>query len=734
MALNKLMKYVARAALNVGGAGVLGDVVFEFLPELARKAWGWWSGETDEKQRIADVQQLTQMSQQEAVVQAQAVVQAEAQNVSEEIQLELISYLTQMPDSIRQSQRRPADPSGRTVSPGLSLSRATDLVPLLPVHLPRYKCGDCPIPGVAWELQELLGSGGFGEVWKAYNPDFPSLVSALKFCLDPQAVLSLRNEAKVLNYVMQQGRHPGIVTLRQVHVQADWLCLEYEYVAGGDLCGLIQEMHHESPASPYEVAQMMMLLLNPIRYAHKLNPPIVHRDLKPANVLVERGHNNGIELRVTDFGIGGLSAQQALEDAQFTRTQSSQLVSSLRGSCTPLYASKQQQNGEAPDPRDDVHALGVMWFQFLTGDLSAGPGPDWREEMSDLNVPEEMISLLARCLASKPERRLENADALAERLEKLIPQGSPAPVIKEPEPEPQPIAKKPKPEPEREPESVSAPAPAPRASARLPKNLKRELVNSLKSKLILIPAGSFPMGSPETEHMRAANEGPVHEVEITRPFYFAMHPVTQAEYLEVMGTNPSWFTSRGQGKAKVRGVDHLRLPVECVSWEDAVELCHRLTEREKHLRPGWEYRLPTEAEWEHVAKNGTGGYRVFAYGDSLTSKQANFNGIYPYQSDERGPHLERPSPVGSYPPSELRICDLHGNVWEWCLDWFDEKYYANSSERDPQGPTRGDEKVLRGGSWCDLGWNCRSACRYHRSPTDRDSDTGFRVVLTPPTE
>src|SRR5205807_8691851 len=136
------------------------------------------------------------------------------------------------------------------------------------------------------ELEELLGVGGFGEVWKARHADYKGLVAALKFCLDARAAASLRNEADKLSRVMQHGRHAGIVPLRQVYLKADPPCLEYEFVDGGDLTGLIQELHQKGRVSPEHVARWMLHLASTVRFAHGLKPPLVHRDLKPANILV----------------------------------------------------------------------------------------------------------------------------------------------------------------------------------------------------------------------------------------------------------------------------------------------------------------------------------------------------------------------------------------------------------------------------------------------------------------
>ena len=359
--------------------------------------------------------------------QVEADVQAVAADQPPEVRQALTAYLTQVPAAIRRSLRRPSDPTGTTVPATLALSRPEDLMAFLPSRPPRFRPGDRPLPGVDWELEELVGVGGFGEVWKARHTHLRNRPPvALKFCLDSAAVPSLRNEAGVLDRVMQHGRHAGIVPLLHTYLSADPPCLEYEFVEGGDLAGLIQDLHGQGRMTPDMANRLFRHLVEIVAHAHRADPPIVHGDLKPANVLVHRGTDGKISLRVTDFGIGGIAAAQAArETRQPTRSRQELLTEAVRGAYTPLYASPEQmtrRRGELADPRDDVHALGVIWYQLLTGDLGMmSVPPDWREQVEECGLSENLIKLLASCIASKAAKRPASAIVLAEQLGTPLP-------------------------------------------------------------------------------------------------------------------------------------------------------------------------------------------------------------------------------------------------------------------------------------------------------------------------
>jgi tetratricopeptide (TPR) repeat protein len=423
-----LLKFIAKAALNVVGAGMAGELIVEGVPAIARDIWAWWGPERDEAARKAEVEALAQAAPSTLRKQAEQIVLEVAPERSPAERSRVAIYLSLLPGAVRHSLRRAEDPSGRTLPSGLALRKPEDLLPFLPTRVPRFQPGHRPAGIGDWELVELLGVGGFGEVWKARNPHLPDAAPvALKFCLDPTAARVLRNEAAILARVSKQGRHPGIVQLLHTYLGADPPCLEYEYVGGGDLAGAVYAaLQHKGKLSPVVAGKVVYRLARIMTFAHRLNPPIVHRDLKPANVLMQKHADGTPHFRIADFGIGGVAAGQALEESRGS-TSSSASPSMLRGSHTPLYASPQQRQGAAPDPRDDVHALGVIWYQLLIGDLTKGvpQGAGWMRRLAAQGIAQEAIDLLADCIEEDPDGRPRDAGVLAERLKVVLDAGNP---------------------------------------------------------------------------------------------------------------------------------------------------------------------------------------------------------------------------------------------------------------------------------------------------------------------
>jgi formylglycine-generating enzyme required for sulfatase activity len=248
----------------------------------------------------------------------------------------------------------------------------------------------------------------------------------------------------------------------------------------------------------------------------------------------------------------------------------------------------------------------------------------------------------------------------------------------------------------------------------------KEITNSIGMKLVRIKPGKFIMGSPTDEKDRRDDEH-LHEVEITKAFYMGVYTVTQAEYKEVVGSNPSYFSADGGGKDKVKGLDTSKFPVEDVSWEEAVKFCEKLSGMAKEKAAGRVYRLPTECEWEYACRAGT-KTRYYTGDDEDDLKNAGW-----YRENSDG----RTHKVGEKKANAFGLYDMHCNVRQWCSDWYGKGYCQNSDKRDPKGPESGDSRVLRGGCWKNNAWNCRSAYRNYNAPGNRACNYGFRVVCVP---
>ena len=231
------------------------------------------------------------------------------------------------------------------------------------------------------------------------------------------------------------------------------------------------------------------------------------------------------------------------------------------------------------------------------------------------------------------------------------------------------------------------------------------LPGGAKMEMIYCPPGEFMMGSPNTEEDREDNETQ-HCVRLTKGFWIGKYPVTQQQWKSVMGSNPSNW----------EGDD---LPVENVSWNDCQEFVSKLNE----TFGNGVARLPTEAEWEYACRAGT--TTAYSFVNVLNGDKANCDGNYPYGTTKKGKYIGRTTSIGQYDPNFWGFYDMHGNVWEWCADWYGD--YPSGSVTDPIGPASGDYRVLRGGGWSSITWHCRSAYRNWHNPGNRNYYYGFRL-------
>ena len=244
--------------------------------------------------------------------------------------------------------------------------------------------------------------------------------------------------------------------------------------------------------------------------------------------------------------------------------------------------------------------------------------------------------------------------------------------------------------------------------------------NSLGMEFVLIPAGEFMMGSGQSiqEIVRQGgaeagsyqDEFPQHTVQITRPFYLGAHEVTQREYEQVLGENPSRFKDP-------------KNPVDRVSWHNAVAFCKRLSQSD-----GVMHRLPTEAEWEYACRAGS--RTPFHTGETVATDQANYDGDDVYGNGRKGIDRKKTTPVGSFAANAFGVCDMHGNVWEWCQSLYRPYPYRSDDGREDPGAE--GRRVLRGGSWYNRPKNVRSSNRDDDDPAKTHRISGFRVCAICP--
>ena len=240
--------------------------------------------------------------------------------------------------------------------------------------------------------------------------------------------------------------------------------------------------------------------------------------------------------------------------------------------------------------------------------------------------------------------------------------------------------------------------------------------------MVLVPGGTFMMGSPEDELDRSSGEGPQHEVTVPS-FFMGRYPVTQAQW-QFVATLPKVERELKPDPAKFKGENR---PVERVSWYEAVEFCKRL-----EWETGRPYRLPNEAEWEYACRAGT--TNPFYFGKILTTEVANYKGTYTYGDGTKGKYRQETTPVDHFEiANAFGLCDMHGNVWEWCQDTWHENYEdAPTDESVWVSEDKRISSVLRGGSWLNVPRTCRSAYRYYFTPAYANDTFGFRVVCVAP--
>jgi len=599
-----------------------------------------------------------------------------------------------------------------------------------------------------YRILKKLGEGGMATVYLAHDSEMDRNV-ALKVPQfdkrEQQAVIEqFKREARIASRL----RHPGICPIYDVGCVDGIHYLTMAFIEGKDLAAVLAE---GKPWLPTKAIDLTIRIAEAMRELHHAG--IVHRDLKPGNVLLQ---SNGQPV-LLDFGL-----------ARSVTSQTQQIATRSAGKGTPAYMAPEQWDAQVEQIHawTDVYALGVILFALLTGRRPFNPASFVelcgqvmhaerpRPSAFVSGIPPALDQLCIDLLAIDPHHRPADMVQLIERLKQA--RGNTP-------------AREPPPRPRMRPwllvpavvavvalstwllyasKSRTSTSEIQRPPEPADAKLEPTLTNSIGMKFTLIPAGTMQMGSSPGDRERVEKhfqslglkgplykehldrEQPQHEVEITQSFYMGVYEVTQEEYETVMKTNPSWF-QKGKGGAKlVERLNTKRFPVESVSWDMAVVFTQMLSNRPEEKQHRRVYRLPTEAEWEYACR-GKSSAQPFHYGNKLTHHEANFDTNYPFNSGEKANGVGRPVAVDhpKYRPNDFGLYHMHGNVWEWCSDYFAADYYMHSPRRDPQGPTTPNPlRVTRSGSWGYGAWYCRSALRGKCGQDEAHAGSGFRIV------
>jgi serine/threonine protein kinase len=451
------------------------EKVINFFGARIVQRWGEWFRAQPPEAREQALAELAELAPEEARRQAESLLDQFALEPIDAADRELaLDYLSLLPGAL--DRALPRGPGGvRSLPPTVSLDEPAQLLSLLPVSLPPYPAGS-EVPGTPYRLERLLGSGGFGAVYRASTRSLQHLPLAIKFCLDPALVLALHRERANLERLMKAGGEnwsPRVVRLYGYDLEHQTPYLVYEYVTGGDLLRHLAEEREKKGRAldAQEVFGLIVQVTEGLAFAHEHG--LVHRDLKPANVLVEGGL-----LKLADFGLGGVTAGRATQVSRIGATTVDQLsvadqASLFRGAGTPLYMAPEQRRGQPPDPRHDLYSLGVMWYQLLVGDVSRELHPGWAKELAlRFGAPRAHLDLIERCVGWFDERPRHAGELLALLREE------PAEPVQAPVPAPG----TPAPKAARAPDTMRAP-PTPEEAAQPADGMRESLLHALVKQL-----------------------------------------------------------------------------------------------------------------------------------------------------------------------------------------------------------------------------------------------------------
>jgi len=651
-------------------------------------------------------------------------------------------------------------------------------------------CQSCGSQGLTplfrnrYRVIRLLGEGGFGKTYEAIDTDRMDDPCVIKQFM-PQfqgtsaiekATELFKQEAKRL---YELGEHPQIPRLIAYFEQDQRLYLVQELIEGQNL---LAELTQQGVFSEEKIWQLLADLLPVLKFVHDRN--VIHRDIKLENIIRRRISLHSSlpkirNLRNSTFRKGGREDLVLIDFGVSKQVTGSLVNKSGTTVGTPGYSPIEQMRGQV-FPGSDLYSLGITCLRLLTNCLPKVDGSDelydpingvwnWRKQIPDgTNLSLKLAEVLDKLIQEYLKNRYQSADEVIKALN-----------IYSLPPQP-PHAKAGQPALNSAPAKggklamnaarknggqliVQTPLTPPQFNSQVSiakklnsnlaiGNTKTNIISAKSSfdfevvtvdkcgntnniqtgkadffaenisggivmEMVSVPSGDFMIGCPN--HDGDSDEKPQQKVSLA-PFYIGKFPVTQAQWKAValmseikILLNPE--PSRFQG---------LNRPVENISWYEVVEFCARLS-----LKTGKNYRLPSEAQWEYACRGET--MTAFHFGETITTDLANYNGSSNYAGVAKGIYRSQTTDVGSFKPNAFGLYDFHGNVWEWCADFWHSNY--NGMPGDGRvWEYRGDEslRLLRGGSWNDHPPNCRSACRLRYQPDCRASIVGFRVAVS----
>jgi len=555
----------------------------------------------------------------------------------------------------------------------------------------------------SYRIVRYISSGGFGNTYEAEHITFGDRVAIKELFISgicsrhtDKLNVTISVAENRLPFEMQKRKffkeavrlhrlnHPNIVRVSDVFEQNGTAYYVMDYIDGESLSTRMKRQGH--PYTEEEVRHYMRPVMEALSYVHQQG--LLHLDLKPGNIMVEAETDNPI---LIDFGAS----------KQFESEDGKSLSSSSVMAWTPGYAPSEQmeQAFHKFGSWTDVYALGGTMLCMLTGSTPPSPTDIIDEGLPELpRVSSEMtaaiesamnpfrkkrcqtMEALAAILAPKGVKHSEGIHSVADSDETIIANATFVPDVEET------VISKPylTPQIKKWESSISS--------------FQKELIQSLINNMVLIEGGTFLMGSDIGQSEAENDEKPIHQVTLSS-YYLGIYPVSQAEWLGIMGDNPSAHKEDN-------------LPVENVSWE----ACQKFILELKKIT-GLEFRLPTEAEWEFAARGGN------AREGFLYSGSNNPNNVAWYLLNSQG----ITKPISRKFANELGLYDMSGNVWEWCQDWYAP--YINKEQYNPNGPITGEQRVLRGGCCCTEENCCRVAYRSCNLPFLSNSLTGLRLAL-----